>query len=882
MVTAALSPTIHLVEQPPMSHPHFHGPVQLRVEYLQNPLGMDEPRPRFSYRLVGVPSQRARRIQVREAGGALAWDSGWIEDALSQQIEYDGDALRPFTRYEWRVQVKDGAGRIGAWSEEEAWFETGFLGTPWADSAWTAGTPGPSASFPPQIFRRRFTLPRRKVRAARLYATALGVYQVELNDQVVGDDVLAPGWTDYFHRVQYQAYDVTALLKPGENSLYLTLAAGWHHGRNTQIWTVGTAYRHDAMFRCELHLHFADGTRQVIGSGPDFNRLEPACGPIRKSELYDGEAYEAWRTRKWYEAVAHFTPARATDADVAITWNSGAPVRRLQTRPPVAVARRPGGVWIVDFGQNLTGRERFTVHGPCRGATIVVRHGEMLNPDGSLYTANLRSADATTRYTCGDDAEETYEPVFAFYGFRYLEISGWPGRLRKRDIAAVVLSTDLPRTGLFQCSEPLLNRLFENTGWGLRSNFLDIPTDCPQRDERLGWTGDTQVFCNTATFCVHAPAFYTKWVTDLNLCQKDNGAYPAVSPCPEPSSAIHPPAAGWSDAGLVVPWNLYCKYGDRRILERHFDQMRAYLACVRGSNGGRLPVETAHYGDWLNLDAPTSKPLIATAYLAGMYQLLARIADAIGRHAEAGDARRHAAEVRDAFRKCFTDRDGLTEATQTAALLALHFDLLPARLVPKVVAALVHDIRDNRSLHLSTGFLGTPLLLPVLARHGHVDLAYDLLLQTTYPGWLYPVTQGATTMWERWNSFTLDGGFGDLHMNSFNHYAYGAVAEWFFETIAGISAPVDAYHHFTLAPQPGRRLEHAQAVFLSPYGPISSAWRRVKDRLQWDFSVPDNTTAAIVLPGTPDRPLPKGITSRNGTVTATPGDYSITLFPPEK
>ena len=372
-----------------MSHSHFHGPVQLRVEYLQNPLGMDEARPRFSYRLVGVPAQSARRIQVRLPKGEVVWDSGWVKDALSQQLEYGGPALRPFTRYAWRVQVKDAAGKAGAWSEEDAWFETGFLGTPWADSAWTAAHFGPADAIPPQLFRRRFTLPRRKVRAARLYATALGVYQAEINDQVVGDDILAPGWTDYFHRVQYQAYDVTRLLKPGENTIYLTLAAGWLHGRNARIWTKGLpAYDTDAMFRCELHLEFADGTRQVIGSGPDFEFIEPACGPCRRSDLYDGEVYEAWRTRKWYEEKAHFTRARVAESPVAITWNSGAPVRRLQTRPPVSIARRPGGVWIVDFGQNLTGRERFTVHGPCRGATIVIKHGEMLNPDGSLYTAN--------------------------------------------------------------------------------------------------------------------------------------------------------------------------------------------------------------------------------------------------------------------------------------------------------------------------------------------------------------------------------------------------------------------------------------------------------------------------------------------------------------
>ena len=806
-------------------------------------------------------------------------------DNQSQQIVYSGEALRPFMRYSWKVRVKDEAGKTTPWSKEDAWFETGFLGTPWTHSKWITYWQGPRYDLAPQLFTHSFLLPNKRIAKARYYGTALGVYETLLNGQNITDWVFTPGWTNYFHRVQYQAFDITHLLQKGENELRITLGGGWFHGRIAHLWNNGEVpYGKNEMVRCEIHITFSDGTTQFIGTSQDFQTNNQG-GPIRMSDIYDGEIYEAWRTPEWLKKTGPWSPAIETESNVRVVWNSGAPIRRLQVRAPEKITHRGGSTWIVDFGQNLTGRERLTLHHTRKGQALVIKHGEMLNEDGSVYVANLRSAKALTVYTADDAQAATYEPTFTFFGFRYLEISGWNGRLTKKDIQAVVISSDLPRTGLFACSDEMLNRLYENVGWGLRSNFLDVPTDCPQRDERFGWTGDTQVFCNAATYNVWAPAFYSKWVEDLNLGQRSNGAYEYAAP--GTTLAVNAPGTGWGDAAIIVPWRLYVKYGDTRLLEKTFDHMDRYLRLELSNSKGTYLVDNLHFGDWLNLDAPTSKALIGTAYFAGSSRLLGKIAMRLGRLKDAKRLDAQYRKARSVFQEHFLTAKGLKEKTQTACLLALHFGLLPKALVQPTVKLLVKDIRVNRKLHLSTGFLGTPLLLPVLTRFGHLDLAYDLLMQTTYPGWLYPITQGATTMWERWNSYSRESGFGDVNMNSFNHYAYGAVAEWFYETIAGIQPIEDdptaiAFKRFRLAPQPGKRLESASAVFISPYGVIASNWLNdfKKHMLTWSFTVPDNTTAEITLPGTEvvaffgNREFQH---DEQGNLLALPGEYELTI-----
>jgi alpha-L-rhamnosidase len=629
------------------------------------------------------------------------------------------------------------------------------------------------------------------------------------------------------------------------------------------------------------------------------------------SDIYDGEHYDATKAgADAYWQCMPFTELKNLEPEikdavvfnsdalkkVAVEWQSGEFVREMRTLKPESIRKLENGTLIVDFGQNFTGRERIDLRGYPKDDNVVrIRHGEMLNPDGSLYTDNLRSAKATTTYV----GNRSYEPQFTFYGFRYLGIEGVPASydnikhpgFMREDISAEAVYSGLRSTGTFTCSEPLLNQLFKNIVWGQKSNFLDVPTDCPQRDERLGWTADTQVFANAATYNMDAAAFYTKWLRDLNLCQSPEGGYPSFAPdqyryAAAKGNDFFGYASGWSDAGLVVPWVLYTKYGDRRVLELYFDNMLKWLDLQERNSGGTYIVDNTVYADWLNMDANLSSAFVSTAYFAAMNTLAARIARVIGREDDARKREEVFAKTKQAFRGRFLDENGeLKEKTQTAALFVLDFDLCEESERQGILDFLVNDITVTRKLHLSTGFLGTPLLLRVLTENGQVDLAYKLLLQTSFPSWLYPVTQGATTMWERWDSWNEERGFGDVSMNSFNHYAYGAVADWFYETICGIRPVTDdpaarGFKRFRLEPMPGKELKSASASYLSSYGKIESAWERKENELVWSFTVPCNTTAEVVFPCPADRvPETPGITfdAEKKLWTAVPGKYTVTL-----
>ena len=851
------------------------NPVRLRTEYKQNPIGMDEKCPRFSYELNGNSKyQTAYRILVEDEQGSQMWDSGFVQDSRSLQIEYKGATLKPFTRYNWKVQVRDENGVESYWSAGDSFFETGFLGTEWSGK-WLSASSGPLSRL-----LRDFKL-EKTVAKARLYATALGVYEIYVNGNRVGEDCLKPGWTDYFERVQYQAYDVTELLQKGDNTLASTVTGGWFSCKG---------YGNSAALLAELHITYADGSTEKIVTGKDWKRFYVHIqNPIRFSHLYNGEAFEAWEETDWKQPGGYRTYAvAAPETDIAshailktikVVWQSGADIRRMIRMEPVKIKKRPNATWIVDFGQNFTGWERIHLKNTMQGTTIVIKHGEMLNPDGSLYVENLRNAWQRTIYTTGTHDEEIYEPQFTYYGFRYLEISGWQGDLTKDQICAFAVYSNLEQTGSFQCSEPMLNKLYENIVWGQRSNFLDVPTDCPQRDERHGWTGDTQVFANMATYNMECGDFYTKWIEDLNLGRSSNGSYPHVAP----KMAIEPHlkgATGWADAGIVCPHIMQTKYADNRIVRKYFANMVRWLDWQIENAGGSFLVNNALFGDWLNIDAMIDNQYLSTAYLGGMTKLLAQMAVKIGENSEAQRLEEMHRSVKKAFGEAYFSPDGeLQEKTQTAAVLAIHFGLCPDETAHRrTIEYLKQDIVTNRNLHLSTGFLGTPLLLRTLTEAGELDLAYDLLLQTTYPGWLYPVTQGATTMWERWTSWTEENGFGDPEMNSFNHYAYGAVGDWFFETICGIQPMEDGFKAFRLAPLPGKRLTHAEAVYHSAYGEIRSAWKNDDGTFTWDFTVPVNTTAAVQLPPgmIPDGELPDGLTTGDGkTFSAGPGSYQL-------
>lgn len=882
----------------------------LKVEYKTNPLGMDEMQPRFSWELSGNSmDQSACRIVVKEDGKKVVWDSGFIRTNLCNQICYGGEALKKFTRYDWTVQLKDEKGKTSPVSKEEAFFETGFLSSPW-EGKWIAARGGTGYLLPPQRLLRRFEV-KKKVKKARLYTAVLGLYEAFINGKNVTEDVFTPGWTDYYKRVQYQAYDVTALIVKGKNMLADVIAEGWFCGKIARNWTHGmVSYGpHPAMSQ-ELHLTYEDGTTEKIVSNSEFRSFSVTdCPPaIRMSDIYMGETYDAteddvsWKlpTKEVFDETAPIVLENEALEDYfsntprwshrrsmpKIEWQSGAPVRRIMTVKPVKITKRKdANTFVVDFGQNLTGRERFTLKNTKRGTSILIRHGEMLNDDGSLYTSNLRAAAATTHYLAGNAKSVTYEPTFTYYGFRYLEISGWPGELKEDQIEAVVIHSDLEETGAFECSNPLLNQLFSNIVWGQRSNFLDVPTDCPQRDERLGWTGDTQVFANVATYNMYCPEFYTKWIRDLNLTQMADGGYKHYVPDPY-SNSENPrqgaTATGWGDAGIICPDVMFRKYGDLRLIRLYFDNMKRHLYSQINRAGNSYLVKNACFGDWLNIDDPTDESLLSTAYLAGMAKMLAHHAGLLGRAEDQLELEQMAAATKKAFQQTFFKNDQLQAKSQTAMLLVLHFDLAPEKAYKNVCNALVKSIKVTHKVHLSTGFLGTPILLSTLTKIGEIDLAYDLLQQTTYPGWLYPVTQGATTMWERWNSWNEKTGFADIHMNSFNHYAYGAVGDWFYETICGIQPLSDCVEHagfkrFKLAPRFGKSLEYASAAFRCPYGEIASGWKRIGDTVLWFFDVPVGTTAEIDLPGAEKALLAAGVVKCKdcGKLIAAPGEYQV-------
>ncbi len=831
-------------------------PQNLLVEYKKNPLGMDEPGPRFSYNLTGdAKRQTSRRIVVKDEDGAVAWDSGVVGSSQSVLIEYEGDDLKPFTRYFWSVEVQDENGER-AESKEIAFFETGFMSEPWTAQWINAGWGGSQNGVHRLI--RDFEVPCKVVRA-RVYATALGTYDIYLNGERIGDDRLKPGWSDYHDHVQYQAYDITEMFREGANRFAVTLAGGWFTCKG-----YGGNYR----FVAQVYITLEDGSEICLVTNDEWRRYYGyVCSPMRMSSIYNGEIYEAWEETDWM--LPGGTLAQSVKAltypltdDIKIIWQEGPAIKRMLRLDPVSIEKRENYTWVVDFGQNFAGHEAFHLKNTRKGTTITIKHGEMLDSDGSVYTENLRSAWQRTEYTCGTFDDVVYEPSYTFYGFRYLEISGWPGEIEKGDIWAYAVYSELEKTGDFECSEPLLNQLYSNIVWGQRSNFVDVPTDCPQRDERQGWTGDTQVFANVATYNMSCGDFYTKWLRDLNVARTESGAYYFIAPKTTKSLDENAKgASGWSDAAIVCPDVMLRKYGDKRIVKRYLENMGAWLDWQVANANGSYIVDNALFGDWLNVGCDLDRKYISTAYLGGMSFTLARMAEAVGDEKNAKRFYDLSKNVKEAFgREYFTEDGGLTIKMQTAAVFALYFNLCPNQTAKdKAIAFLKDDIVNAREMHLSTGFLGTPLILKVLTEAGEVDLAYKLLMQTSYPGWLYSVTQGATTMWERWNSWTKEDGFGDPEMNSFNHYAYGAVGDWFFETICGIQPAASAFgekitdeglafHSFKLTPKFGEILTRASASFRSPYGLIKSSWKRNGEEIVWDFTIPCNSQAKVILP----------------------------------
>jgi len=843
---------------------------------LINPLGLDETKPRLSWQLDDA-RQGARQTAYQIVAAATLqslnakpnlWDSGQIKTDQCLDIVYGGKRLTSRQTVWWRVRVWDQSGQPSDWSAP-ACFEMGLL----KSGDWTAqwiGRPIESreGSQPCPLLRKTFSLKSGVVRA-RLYATARGLFELHLNGNRVGADYFTPGWTDYNKRIQYLVYDVTEQVRPGHNALGAILGDGWFAGYF--VWNNNHfLYGDQLSLLAQLEVEYADDTREIITSDPDW---KTALSPILKSDCYNGETYDARREHQgwnmpegdesmWLPVTVFPPPAAPLVAKV------NAPVRKQEELPTLVQTEPAFGVHVFDLGQNMVGWARIKVRAAA-GTIITIRFGEMLNDDGTLYTANLRSAKCTDRYICKGGGEEVYEPRFTFHGFRYVELTGVCEKPAPADVTGVVLHTEIPATGTFECSDPLINRLQQNILWGQKGNFLEVPTDCPQRDERLGWTGDAQVFIRTAAYNRDVAAFFTKWCVDLADSQHADGGFPHVAP-----DVIRDGGRGcaaWADAGVICPWTVYLCYGDTRILERQYDSMKRWIEWQNKQSRDLINF-SACFGDWLSLDiyeggksrSLTPQELIGTAYFAHTTNIFARIARILGRKE---DARKYVAlfsRVKAAFNREFVTPSGrIVCGTQTAYLLALGFDLLPVAKRATATERLVKEIED-RGCHLATGFVGTPLLAPVLTRQGRTDIAYKLLLQQTFPSWLFSVLQGATTMWERWNSYTKEHGFGDVSMNSFNHYAYGAIGEWMYNTVAGIeldpAAP--AYKHIIIRPQPptpiageagksgeGMPLTWARGELMTRYGKVVSHWKIEDGKFIVEVVIPANTRATIILPG---------------------------------
>lgn len=1026
------------------------GPVQLKVDDLPAPLGIDNPAPRFSWQLAGKEAgtrQSAYEVQVASSAELLAagrsdvWTSGRIQSSASLGIRYQGPALKPSTRYFWRVKVWESTGKLSV-SDPSHW-ETGLLDpanwkAAWvgyltpeeaavrqADAAWinspqsrqlateklseerfafrtsirlpkavrratlysagedtvaawingeqvlheqpliaarqmpwkkfvkadvskllapganmvaiqvlhynvnpngmaTSDSPammatlvveyadGTWASFgstpawksaihtangwmaknfddtgwassvlfeqgasmlteplgkpwlPPSVkqLHRAFTVAS-PIRSARIYSTALGAYELYLNGQRVGADVMAPGWTDYRQRVTYQTYDVTSLITQGANHLSALLAPGWYATPLEWFQQPNNYGLTPPALRAQLRLEHEDGSVEWIATDPKWTA---GTSWIQSAEIYDGEAQDGTvYDPSWADARAelpHLTPVTLVHpAPVRIEAQDFEPIRVERTLEAKSLAEPKPGVWIYDFGQNLSGVPVLHMAGP-KGSVVQLRFAEILNPDGTLYTDNLRTAKATDTFVLSGKGEEAFTPHFTFHGFRYVELTGSAVKPQLTAVKVNVLHTDAPFAVRLATGNAMLNQLWSNILWGQRSNFVGLPTDCPQRDERLGWMADAQVFWRTASYNMDLAAFSRKYAGDMRSTQAGTPYYGIFAP--GTMASVSGSGAGWSDAGVIVPWTSWLQSGSTAIIEENWAAMESYLAAIAKANPSFLWEKESGipFGDWLSPEGKTDQVLIATAYWAWDVTLMRQMAHATGRSAAEQQYAALFEQIRSAFQKKFVQANGFIPAadnspsifgginnpnakssggdTQTGYVLALHMNLLPENLRATAARRLVEKIHGNKDM-LATGFLGTPYLLEELTKAGYQDLAFQLLLNTGYPSWGYMVEHGATTMWERWNG---DQMISDPSMNSFNHYAYGAVADWIYRYVAGIDATAEdaGFHTVVLNPHFDARLGHVDFEYQSPMGLLRSAWKVKENDVEWQVTLPANTT----------------------------------------
>ena len=910
-------------------------PTRLRCEYLTDPVGIDARRPRLSWELTeSAPARRGAaqsgyRIVVRRMNpGVIVWNSGRVSSSRSAHICYEGKPLEPCGLYTWRVRVWDEKGKASDWSPEARWTmglaQEGPRSLPsscWAGprlpDTWNEQQPQPSP-----YLRKCFTLPG-PARRAVLFASALGVYEARLNGSRVGDALLSPEWTDYRTKVQYQGYDVTNMVREGKNAIGAVLGPGWYAGqlglgRNFLGITRGF-YGRVLRFAAYLLVELVDGTETVVVT--DKTWICTTDGPVRGSDLLGGETYDARREMPGWDQPGFddtgWKPVSVLPGPMMVAQPSE-PIRITQDIAPVSMSQPEPGTWIFDMGQNMVGWVRLAVKG-LAGTDVRVRHGEVLTEKGTLYRDNLRldkdmplwGARQEDHYICGG-GEEVFEPQFTYHGFRYVEITGLERAPAAWSLVGRVFHSDAPEAGSFECANPVLNRLMSAIQWTQRGNMEGIPTDCPQRDERLGWAGDILAFCQTAIFNRDMAAFLTKWMRDLREGQTPDGRLPDFAPHAYDPAMRFSGNPGWSDAAILIPWKLYQAYGDTQALEEAFESGRRWVEHSLRQNPDLIWVDHGtckplYYGDWLNSDTFIDIPdlprkggevpreIYSTAFFALSTQTLAKMAAVLGKKEEEKTYATLARRIRAAFVGKFVSRDGRIKGdTQAGYAMALHFDLLPTALRRKAAARMVAALKPYKG-GPSTGFISTVPMMKELVRWGYVEEAYRLLNRREMPSWIYMVEHGGTTMWERWDGWVEGRGFQNPSMNSFNHYAIGSVGEWMWRVIGGINPDENApgAASFVISPVPGDGLSWAKVTHRSIRGPLSVEWRIEDGSFALRVKLPPNTTATVVIPGASASDITEGglplakaqgvrvLGTRHGgcAVRVLSGSYSFTASP---
>lgn len=893
--------------------------ANVKCEYKKNPIGLGVKKPRFSYQIESDLSevmQLKYRILISSNAENInnnigdLWDSGEIHSTKTLQIEYEGSKLLSRQICYYKILSFLNTGEV--LESEINTFEMGLLNRrdftarmikyrPDGPAVGIKGEFAEGSALP--MLRKTFTVCK-DIERVRIYSTALGIYMQKINGMEICNDRLTPGWSNYDKELFYQTYDITKYINKGNNCISAVLADGWYAGC---IGLFGREFYGSAPmgYYCQLEITYKDNTTETIMSDSTWKY---SFGAYQYADLLIGEYYDAtkeienWELPEfddasWNNAIEYLYSASPLHGD--FTAQIAPPVQIIEELKPLSIKRIGENKYIVDMGQNMVGVTRLKVREK-RGIRVVQRFGEMLNEDCSLYTDNLRNARATDIYVCKGSEEEIIEPLFTFHGFRYVEVSGLENEPQLSDITGCVLCSSMEITGHIKTGDELVNKLFSNVLWGNKGNFIDVPTDCPQRDERLGWSGDVNIFCKTACYNMDSAAFFTKWLLDLEYSQRLDGSYSDVAPyvniCATAIKHTKNADGGnavWADSGIFVPYALFEAYEDTAVLRAHYNGMEKYMEFLEDESDNYIRADRG-YGDWLSVGENTENSLVGTAYYCQNAYLMSKISAVLGKDKEKEKYLLLHQNIKEAFINKFVDKStGKIEGdTQTGYLLALKFRILEGELKEWAVKRLAENI-ERHNKHLTSGFVGVSYLLPVLTESGYESLAYDLLLQKTYPSWLYSVVNGATTIWERWNSYTKESGFGDVGMNSFNHYSLGSVSEWLYSYVGGIrpksvsmkfgsSSDSFGYRLFEIAPVTDERLGYASVSYNSSAGRIVSEWEYGDKCINYSFHIPANTVCcmevkagSILKTNIPDTRLE--INNNKLMAELLSGDYTLTV-----